>query len=298
MIALKCPIPGEAKMKKHLLAAVAALALGGPAIADPTPQEIDELRAMHPITPDAARLPSHSTIGHLRPSFKVVLGHDAIRYREIADASADPETEADAIGSEGKSELIYAWTNDGYVSIDDWKNLNPDELLNTVKENTGAANEVRRSKGIPTLEVAGWIQKPTLDPANNAVTWAFKAKASDGVEVINAIALKLGRFGYERITWIGDPTLYQSSNDLALAVKDFNFDQGARYGDYEVGKDRLAAYGVAGLVGGIIAGKAANVGMLAALVVAGKKFAVLIGVGVAALLSRVKSLFRRKPQIS
>jgi hypothetical protein len=79
MIALKCPIPGEAKMKKHLLAAVAALALGGPAIADPTPQEIDELRAMHPITPDAARLPSHSTIGHLRPGFKVVLGHDAAK---------------------------------------------------------------------------------------------------------------------------------------------------------------------------------------------------------------------------
>ena len=122
--------------------------------------------------------------------------------------------------------------------------------------------------------------------------------ASDGVEVINAIALKLGRFGYERITWIGDPTLYQSSNDLALAVKDFNFDQGARYGDYEVGKDRLAAYGVAGLVGGIIAGKAANVGMLAALVVAGKKFAVVIGVGAVALLSRVKSLFRRKTQTS
>ncbi len=234
--------------------------------------------------------------GHLRPSFKVVLGHDAIRYREIADATADPETEADAVGPDGKSELIYAWTNDGYVSIDDWKNLNPDELLNAVKENTAAANEVRRTKGIPTLEVAGWIQKPTLDPANNAVTWAFKAKASDGVEVINAIALKLGRFGYERIAWIGDPTLYQSGNDLALAVKDFDFDQGARYGDYEVGKDRIAAYGVAGLVAGIIAGKAANVGMLAALVLFGKKFAIIIGVGVVALLSRFKSLFRRKPQ--
>jgi uncharacterized membrane-anchored protein len=60
----------------------------------------------------------------------------------------------------------------------------------------------------------------------------------------------------------------------------------------------LAAYGVAGLVAGIIAGKAANVGMLAALVVAGKKFAVVIGVGVVALLSRAKSLFRRKTQTS
>ena len=183
--------------------------------------------------------------------------------------------------------------------MDDWKNLNPDELLNVVKENTAAGNEVRRSKGVPTLEVTAWIQKPTLDQANKAVTWAFKVKQSDGVEVMNAVAVKLGRFGFERIMWVGDPTLYlSSSNDLALAMKDFDFDQGARYGDYEVGKDRLAAYGVAGLVAGIIAGKAANVGMLAALVVAGKKFAIIIGVGVVALLSRFKSLFRRKPRTS
>ena len=286
-------------MKKYLLAVVAALALGGPAIADPTPQEIDEMRAMHPITPDATHLPSHSTIGHLRPGFDVLLGHDAIRFREILTAVADPDTEAEAVSSDGKSELIYAWINDGYVSIDDWKTLNPDELLNVVKENTAAGNEVRRSKSFPTLEVAGWIQKPTLDPANNAITWAFKVKQSDGGEVMNAVAVKLGRFGFERITWIGDPTLYQSSsNDLALAMKDFDFDQGARYGDYEVGKDRLAAYGVAGLVAGIIAGKTANVGAFAALALFGKKFAVAIGIGVVALLSRVKSLFRRKNQTS
>jgi uncharacterized membrane-anchored protein len=284
-------------MKKYLLAAVSALALGGSAIADPTPQEMDELRAMHPVTPDATRLPSHSTIGHLRAGFNVLLGHDAVRFREIADGTAFPNTEAEAINQEGTSELVYSWFNDGYVSIDDWKTLNPDELLNAVKENTAASNDVRRSKGIPTLEVVGWKQRPTFDQTNNAVTWAIDGRDSKGAEVINAIALKLGRFGYERITWIVDPTLY-SSSDLALAVKDFNFDQGARYGDYEVGKDRIAAYGVAGLVAGVVAGKVANAGMLAALVVAGKKFAVFIGIGVVALLSRVKSLFRRKTQTS
>ena len=168
-----------------------------------------------------------------------------------------------------------------------------------MKEKTAAGNEVRRSKSFPTLEVAAWIRKPTLDQANNTVTWAFEVKQSDGAKIINAVALKLGRFGFERITWIGDPTLYQSSsNDLALAMKDFDFDHGARYGDYEVGKDRLAAYGVAGLVAGIIAGKTANVGAFAALALFGKKFAVAIGIGVVALLSRVKSLFRRKNQTS
>jgi uncharacterized membrane-anchored protein len=284
-------------MKTYLLAAVAALALGGSAIADPTPQEIDEIRAMHPVNPDTVQLPSHSKMGHLRSGFNVLLGHEAIRIREIADAVADPAIEADAIGSDGNSELTYAWVNDGYVSIDDWKTINPEEILNSVKNSTAAGNDVRRSKGIPTMEVIGWKQKPTLDQANNAVTWAIEGQGSDGVKVINATALKLGRFGYERIVWYVDPALYQS-NDLAVAVKDFDFDQGARYGDYEPGKDHAAAYGVAGLVAGIIAGKTAKVGALAALALFGKKFAVAIGVGVVALLSRVKSLFRRKTQTS
>jgi hypothetical protein len=99
------------QMKKYLLATVAALALGGPAIADPTLQEIDEMRAMHPIAPEATHLPSHSTIGHLRPGFEVLLGHDAIRFREIIDAVASPDTEAEAANFDAKSELIYAWIN-------------------------------------------------------------------------------------------------------------------------------------------------------------------------------------------
>jgi chromate transport protein ChrA len=41
-----------------------------------------------------------------------------------------------------------------------------------------------------------------------------------------------------------------------------------------------------------------NVGAFAALALFGKKFAVAIGIGVVALLSRVKSLFRRKNQTS
>jgi uncharacterized membrane-anchored protein len=280
-------------MRKYLLATVAALALGGPAFADPTPQEMKEIKAMHPVTPDATNLPSHSTIGHLRPGFKVMLGHEAKRFREIADGSAFDNTEAEAIDSE--SELIYSWFDDGYVTADDWKTLNPDELLNAVKENTAASNDARRAKGIPTLEVVGWKQQPTFDPATKGVTWAIDARDSNGVEVINAIALKLGRYGYERITWIVDPAHY-ASGDLALAVRDFNFDQGARYGDYEIGKDRLAAYGVAGLVAGVAAGKALNAGLIAGLLIAGKKFAVLIGIGAIALVSRVKSVFRRKPK--
>lgn len=86
--------------------------------------------------------------------------------------------------------------------------------MNGVKESTNAGNDVRRAKGLPTMEVTGWKQKPLLDQQNNAVTWAIEGVDSSGVKVINAIALKLGRFGFERVTWYVDPALYQS-NDLS-----------------------------------------------------------------------------------
>jgi uncharacterized membrane-anchored protein len=276
--------------------AVALAAFGSHALADPTPQEINELRAMHLVAPDTVRLPSHSTLGHLRSGFDVALGHEAIRMREIVDGVADSAMEADAIGPDGKSELAYAWFNDGYVSLDDWKTINPDEIMNGVKESTDAANDVRRAKGLPTMEVTGWKQKPLLDQQNNAVTWAIEGVDSTGVKVINAIALKLGRFGFERITWYIDPALYQS-NDLALAVNDFKFDPGARYGDYEPGKDRAATYGIAGLVAGLITGKtAAKLGLLAGLAVFGKKFVVIIGIALVALFGRIKRMFSPKAQ--
>lgn len=274
----------------------ALAAFGSQALADPTPQEINEIRAMHRVAPDTVRLPSHSTIGHLRSGFDVLLGHEAIRLREMIDAVGDPATEAEAIGPDGNSELVYAWFNDGHVSLDDWKTLNPDELINSVKESTDAANGVRRAKGLATMEVTGWKQKPLLDQQNNAVTWAIEGVDSSGGKVINAIALKLGRYGYERITWIVDPALYQS-NDLALAINDFKFDPGARYGDYEPGKDRAATYGIAGLVAGLIVGKTgAKLGMLAGLAVFGKKFVVIIGIALATLFGRIKRMFSRKAQ--
>jgi len=61
------------------------------------------------------------------------------------------------------------------------------------------------------------------------------------------------------------------------------FDAGSRYADYDAKSDKLAAYGIAALIGGGIAAKAGLFAKLGVLLLAGKKFIVLLLAGIAAL---------------
>jgi uncharacterized membrane-anchored protein len=61
------------------------------------------------------------------------------------------------------------------------------------------------------------------------------------------------------------------------------FDQGSRYADFDGSSDKVAAYGIAALIGGGIAAKAGLFAKLGVLLLAGKKFIVLLLAGIVAL---------------
>jgi len=65
------------------------------------------------------------------------------------------------------------------------------------------------------------------------------------------------------------------------------FDAGQRYADFKPGTDKVAAYGLAALVGGGIAAKTGLLAKLGALLLAGKKFIVLIFVALAAFARKL-----------
>jgi uncharacterized membrane-anchored protein len=75
-----------------------------------------------------------------------------------------------------------------------------------------------------------------------------------------------------------------------------DFNAGARYADYQSGVDKKAAYGIAGLVAAS-AGVAVpqKAGLFAIALLALKKAWVLIAAGGAALATRFRSFFQRKP---
>ena len=69
------------------------------------------------------------------------------------------------------------------------------------------------------------------------------------------------------------------------------FEQGARYSDYVPGVDKVAAYGIGGLIAGKLLAKA---GILAGALLLFKKLGVFIVIGVGAALRGLVGIFRRK----
>jgi uncharacterized membrane-anchored protein len=130
--------------------------------------------------------------------------------------------------------------------------VNSTQLLDQIKRNIENANIKRRSRGLSELHVTGWTQEPSLNPDTHTISWMISVSGSDGANFLNAIALKLGRNGYERITFIDQATNAAAVQNLLFVANAHRFDPGARYDDYVAGKDQAAEYGVAGLVAGVL----------------------------------------------
>src|SRR5262249_57808475 len=108
----------------------------------------------------------------------------------------------------------------------------------------------------------------------------------------------LGRRGYVALNLVTDPeNLAASKPHAAALLAATSYRPGARYDDFDPKKDKVAEYGLIGLVlggAGLGAAKLVKVGLLAkfgkgliALLVAGKKAIVALFIGAAALLKRV-----------
>ena len=267
-------------MRDGLFAAVAAAALlivahnASAQINETTRAEIARMR-WQPAT--NLHLPtSHSVIGEL-PRFSGLTGAEAIQLRDIVDANGSQAVEADIIDWDTSSEIIFSYNPTGYIRIDDWSDVDPDAMLKAIQANDESANAQRRAKGLAALHTRRWLERPTLHADTNTVSWIIEGGDDQNDRTINAVALKLGRYGFERIVWVTDPQNFNvGSNDLAAAIANHQFDHSYRYADYQPDKDRAAEYGVAELVAGVLGVKVAKAVGAGAAIVALKKFGVLL----------------------
>src|SRR5688572_22824649 len=51
----------------------------------------------------------------------------------------------------------------GFIKDEDAKTWNVDDLLSGIKAGTDEANKDRRSRGIPEMEIIGWVEAPAYD---------------------------------------------------------------------------------------------------------------------------------------
>lgn len=172
----------------------------------------------------------------------------------------------------------------GYIKDDDAREWDADELLGSLRDGTEAANEHRRQIGIPEIEVTRWVETPAYDAPTHRLVWSAEARVKSGPDedsTINYNTYVLGREGYISLNLVTSASQIEShkpaAHELLAAVA---FNAGKRYADFNPSTDKVAAYGLAALVGGIAAKK---LGLLAMIGVFLAKFAKVIVVGLVAL---------------
>jgi uncharacterized membrane-anchored protein len=187
---------------------------------------------------------------------------------------------------------VITYDDDGYVSDEDAKNMDYADLLKTMQEGTAEASAERAKAGFGTMRLVGWASPPYYDPKTHKLHWA-KEIEFDGKpnHTLNYDVRALGRKGVLKMNFVGDMKQLDEIQKVIPGVMAMpEFQQGFRYADYVPSTDKLAAYGI----GGLIAGKvAAKLGLLALALAFLKKGFVLVLVAGAALLRGLKSLFWR-----
>ena len=148
----------------------------------------------------------------------------------------------------------------GFIRDDDARSWDADKLISDIRQGTDEQNATRRSKGIPEMEIVGWIQKPAYDAQSHQLVWSLASKdkgaASSPDDTINYKTLALGREGYVGITLVTEQRAIGTDRKHADAVlSSLSFDSGKRYADFNESTDRVAEYGLAALVAGAAAKK-------------------------------------------
>lgn len=174
------------------------------------------------------------------------------------------------------------YENSGYVSDEDAKEWDADELFEGLKEGTEAANEDRAKMGIAPIKVTRWIETPAYDAQSHRLVWAAEVKFRDEPDPdpgVNYNTYVLGREGYISLNLITSVSTVEADKPDAqqlLAAIDFN--EGRKYTDFDSSTDKVAAYGIGALIAGAAAKK---LGLLAALAAFLAKFGKIILVAAA-----------------
>jgi uncharacterized membrane-anchored protein len=187
--------------------------------------------------------------------------------------------------------LVFVWEDVGFVKDDEKDKLDANAILQSLKDGMANGNQQRAAQGLPRLDIIGWEKSPFYDPATNNLTWGTRIRsAMGGGDTINYNSRILGRSGYVSVEMVIEPNLLQKElPHYTEIIKGYSFQSGQKYSEWREG-DKVAAYGLTGLIAGGAVAVAAKSGLLGKL----GKFIIYIVCGGAALIGGLfKKLFGR-----
>ena len=194
--------------------------------------------------------------------------------------------------------VVMRFAKSGYIRDDDAKDWKVDELLANLRDGTEEGNKERRSRGIPEIEIVGWVEAPKYDATTHRLVWSLESKDKGSADRrdrgVNYNTYALGRDGYISMNLVTELAKIDAERPVAhrlLAALDYN--AGKRYGDFNSATDHVAEFGLAALVGGIAAKK---LGLFALAFAFVAKFAKVIGIAAVAFGAGAVKFFKGRRQ--
>ena len=203
------------------------------------------------------KFPLSGSVLALPQGYAITFGADAQRaYKLLGHPTERSGLEAMVIGGKEADQLItFESFQTGYVTLDDWSQVDPVALLAEINRNTERENQERREQGLSELHVQSWLRPPRLDRNMATVYWTIAGDETTGRSV-SSVALRLGRNGFEKLTWITSQDKYLATgNHLDEMLRAHSFGAGTAYADH-VSTDKIAEYGIATLVAKVLGAKA------------------------------------------
>lgn len=163
--------------------------------------------------------------------------------------------------------VTVKYENGGYVKDNDAEKINYDDLLKKMQQGARDSNPAREKAGYPSIEIVGWAAPPRYDKATHKLYWAKDLKFGDDPhDTLNYDIRILGRRGVLVLTALGNIDQLQEIKDKTpdiLAMVDFQ--PGNTYAEFDPKIDKVAEYGLTGLIAGGAIAAAAKLGLFAGL---------------------------------
>jgi len=189
--------------------------------------------------------------------------------------------------------VLFQFDKSGYVKDDEKDDLDAAKMLKSMKENDEASNEYRLSQGLDTLSTEGWAVEPKYNESTNNLEWGVILRSGNGNKSVNYHTKLLGREGVMHVTLVGDPEALQSIlPEYQSSLKGFSYNEGKKYVDFRDG-DKIASYGLTGLIAGGALYGAAKLGFFAKFLVFFKKGFKAIIIGAIAVFAGIARFFKR-----
>jgi uncharacterized membrane-anchored protein len=191
--------------------------------------------------------------------------------------------------------VVVTYSDDGFVSDEDVAKTDYQQMLKDMQSGTRDENAERKKAGYDTVELVGWAVPPRYDGASKKLYWA-KELDFEGTpqHTLNYDIRVLGRRGYlslNAVSGMSELSTVQTGMQQLLPMTEF--DPGARYADYDASSDKLAAYGVAALIGGGLAAKTGLFAKLGLLLLGLKKLLIPLVLGGVAFGRKILGFFSR-----